>query len=205
MITEPPDQPDPDHVLTWRQRKVLQFIRDYVQERAYSPSLREIGEAVGLASTSSVAFQLATLRRKGFLQRRPQTAEVCLPGGPARPEPGREEDETAAMPGVDVFRLPWELIGEDALFLLKVVGDSMSDTAIIDGDWAVVRPQSSAQDGDLVAAVIDGVPMVRTYEHSDGHISLSPHNRAYMPTLADEKASILGRVIAVLRGDRPAA
>ena len=181
-----------------------------MQERGCSPSLREIGEAVGLASTSSVAFQLATLQRKGYLRRRRQTAEVRLPGDPAQPEPGREEDETAEMPGIDVFRLPWEPTGEDALFVVKVVGDSMSGAGIVDGDWAVIRQQSSAQggdlrDGDLVAADIDGVPTVRTYKHSDGHISLSPHNRAYMPTPADEKVSIFGRVIAVLRGDRPAA
>ena len=97
-----PDRPDPDHVLTWRQRKVLQVIRDSVQERGYLPSMREIGEAVGLASTSSVAFQLSTLQRKGYLHRRPRTVEVRLPGYPAaRPEPGREE-EAAEKPGIDI-------------------------------------------------------------------------------------------------------
>ena len=91
---ETPDKPDPDHVLTWRQRKVLQVIRESVQKRGYPPSMREIGEAVGLTSTSSVSYQLSTLQRKGYLHRdvgRPRTVEVRLPGHPAvRPEPGRE-------------------------------------------------------------------------------------------------------------------
>ena len=90
VVTEMPDQPDPDHVLTWRQRKVLQVIRDSVQRRGYPPSMREIGEAVGLTSTSSVSYQLSTLQSKGYLRRdagRPRTVEVRLPGHPAvRPE-----------------------------------------------------------------------------------------------------------------------
>src|SRR5277367_4382369 len=90
VILETPDKPDPDHVLTWRQRKVLQVIRDSVQKRGYPPSMREIGEAVGLTSTSSVSYQLSTLQRKGYLHRdvgRPRTVEVRLPGHPAvRPE-----------------------------------------------------------------------------------------------------------------------
>ena len=90
VIPETPDKPDPDHVLTWRQRKVLQVIRDSVQKRGYPPSMREIGEAVGLTSTSSVSYQLSTLQRKGYLHRdvgRPRTVEVRLPGHPAvRPE-----------------------------------------------------------------------------------------------------------------------
>ena len=92
VIPETPDKPDPDHVLTWRQRKVLQVIRDSVQKRGYPPSMREIGEAVGLTSTSSVSYQLSTLQRKGYLHRdvgRPRTVEVRLPGHPAiRPEQG---------------------------------------------------------------------------------------------------------------------
>ena len=96
IVTELPDQPDPDHVLTWRQRKVLQVIRDSVQRRGYPPSMREIGEAVGLTSTSSVSYQLSTLQSKGYLRRdagRPRTVEVRLPGHPAiRPEPGTDDE-----------------------------------------------------------------------------------------------------------------
>src|SRR5450631_751332 len=96
VIPETPDKPDPDHVLTWRQRKVLQVIRESVQQRGYPPSMREIGEAVGLTSTSSVSYQLSTLQSKGYLRRdagRPRTVEVRLPGHPAvRPEAEAEEE-----------------------------------------------------------------------------------------------------------------
>src|SRR6202050_3712281 len=96
IVPETPDKPDPDHVLTWRQRKVLQVIRESVQKRGYPPSMREIGEAVGLTSTSSVSYQLSTLQRKGYLHRdvgRPRTVEVRLPGHPAiRPEAHAERE-----------------------------------------------------------------------------------------------------------------
>src|SRR3984893_6175783 len=102
VIPETPDKPDPDHVLTWRQRKVLQVIRDSVQKRGYPPSMREIGEAVGLTSTSSVSYQLSTLQRKGYLHRdvgRPRTVEVRLPGHPAvRPETEIEDEAPLDIP-----------------------------------------------------------------------------------------------------------
>jgi repressor LexA len=234
VIPDTPDKPDPDHVLTWRQRKVLQVIRESVQERGYPPSMREIGEAVGLTSTSSVAFQLSTLQRKGYLHRdvgRPRTVEVFLPGQPAvRPEQGRdgrEDGESAEIPSIDipsqeaayvplvgriaaggpilaeqaiedVFPLPRQLVGEGTLFLLKVAGDSMINAAITDGDWVVVRQQDDAENGDIVAAVLDGETTVKTFKRSEGHVWLIPHNPAYTPILGDE-ASILGRVVALLR------
>ncbi len=235
VIPETPDKPDPDHVLTWRQRKVLQVIRESVQKRGYPPSMREIGEAVGLTSTSSVSYQLSTLQRKGYLHRdvgRPRTVEVRLPGHPAvRPEPGhqtsREEEEAGDIPGFDipsqeaayvplvgriaaggpilaeqaiedVFPLPRQLVGEGTLFLLKVAGDSMINAAIADGDWVVVREQPVAENGEIVAAMLDGEATVKTFKQSDGHVWLIPHNPAYAPILGDE-ASILGRVVAVLR------
>jgi repressor LexA len=233
VILETPDKPDPDHVLTWRQRKVLQVIRDSVQKRGYPPSMREIGEAVGLTSTSSVSYQLSTLQRKGYLHRdvgRPRTVEVRLPGHPAvRPEPGKEEESALAssVPGLDIpsqetiyvplvgriaaggpilaeqsvediFPLPRQLVGEGTLFLLKVAGDSMINAAITDGDWVVVRQQQVAENGDIVAAMLDGEATVKTFKRSDGHVWLIPHNPAYTPILGDE-AAILGRVVAVLR------
>jgi repressor LexA len=233
VVPETPDKPDPDHVLTWRQRKVLQVIRESVQKRGYPPSMREIGEAVGLTSTSSVSYQLSTLQKKGYLHRdvgRPRTVEVRLPGHPAvRPEPGREREEEAIveLPGIDipsqeaamvpwigriaaggpilaeqyvedVFPLPRQLVGEGTLFLLKVVGDSMINAAISDGDWVVVREQHVAENGEIVAAMLDGEATVKTFKQSDGHVWLIPHNPAYTPILGDE-ATILGRVVAVLR------
>src|SRR5260370_6404464 len=110
VIPETPDQPNPDHVLTWRQRKVLQVIRESVQKRGYPPSMREIGEAVGLTSTSSVSYQLSTLQRKGYLFRdvgRPRTVEVRLPGHPAvRPDLGRDGYEDGESAGIDSIDIP---------------------------------------------------------------------------------------------------
>jgi repressor LexA len=226
VVTELPERPDPGHVLTWRQRKVLQVIRESVQRRGYPPSMREIGEAVGLTSTSSVSYQLSTLQSKGYLRRdagRPRTVEVRLPGHPAvRPEPGNEDEapmniasqEAAYVPLVgriaaggpilaeesieEYFPLPRQIVGEGTLFLLKVVGDSMTNAAITDGDWVVVRQQPVAENGDIVAAMIEGEATVKTFKHSDGHVWLMPHNPLYAPIPGDD-AAILGRVVAVLR------
>jgi repressor LexA len=226
VVADLPDKPDPDHVLTWRQRKVLQVIRESVQRRGYPPSMREIGEAVGLTSTSSVSYQLSTLQSKGYLRRdagRPRTVEVRLPGHPAvRPEPDMDDDspmdiasqEAAYVPLVgriaaggpilaeeaieDIFPLPRQIVGEGNLFLLKVVGDSMINAAIADGDWVVIRQQPVAENGDIVAAMIDGEATVKTFKRSADHIWLMPHNPAYTPIPGDE-AEILGKVVAVLR------
>ncbi|HUZ37555.1 MAG TPA: transcriptional repressor LexA [Streptosporangiaceae bacterium] len=226
VVTEIPDHPDPDHVLTWRQRKVLQVIRESVQRRGYPPSMREIGEAVGLTSTSSVSYQLSTLQTKGYLRRdagRPRTVEVRLPGHPAvRPDAeGMDESalditsqEAAYVPLVgriaaggpvlaeeaieDVFPLPRQIVGDGTLFLLKVVGDSMINAAIADGDWVVVRQQPVAENGEIVAAMIEGEATVKTFKRSGGHVWLMPHNPAYTP-IPGEEATILGRVVAVLR------
>src|SRR5262249_23750431 len=98
----------------------------------------------------------------------------------------------------DVFALPKQLVGEGTLFLLKVTGDSMIEAAIADGDWVVVRQQPVAENGDIVAAMIDGEATVKTFRRRDGHLWLIPHNPAYPPILADD-ATVLGRVVAVLR------
>src|SRR5580700_1303725 len=226
VVTEMPDRPDPDHVLTWRQRKVLQVIRDSVQRRGYPPSMREIGEAVGLTSTSSVSYQLSTLQSKGYLRRdagRPRTVEIRLPGQPAiRPEAELDEDTTLDIPSQeatmvplvgriaaggpilaeeaieDIFPLPKQIVGEGTLFLLKVAGDSMINAAIADGDWVVVRQQPVAESGDIVAAMIDGEATVKTFKRADGHVWLMPHNPAYAPIPGDE-AAILGKIVTVLR------
>jgi len=231
VIPETPDKPDPDHVLTWRQRKVLQVIRDSVQKRGYPPSMREIGEAVGLTSTSSVSYQLSTLQRKGYLHRdvgRPRTVEVRLPGHPAiRPEQGKEGEaeltadgldiasqEAAYVPLVgriaaggpilaeqqveDIFPLPRQLVGEGTLFMLRVAGDSMINAAIADGDWVVIRQQEDAENGEIVAAMIEGEATVKTLKRSDGHVWLMPHNPAFTPIPGDN-ADLVGKVVAVLR------
>jgi repressor LexA len=216
-----PDGPAGGDGLTARQRLVLETIRDAVERRGYPPSMREIGEAVGLTSPSSVSHQLETLQRKGFLRRdpnRPRAIELTTPlgsasaddvtgRGDARPEPsfvpvvGRIAAGgpiLAEQAVEDVFPLPRQLVGDGQLFLLKVVGDSMVEAAICDGDWVVVRQQPVADNGEIVAAMIDGEATVKTFKRRDGHIWLLPHNAAYQPIPGDN-ATILGRVVAVLR------
>src|SRR3954453_9717469 len=219
-----PDGPADGDGLTHRQRRVLEGIRDAVERRGYPPSMREIGEAVGLTSPSSVAHQLATLERKGFLRRdpnRPRAIEVILPGESRREAAGHDETDSGAARPVpsyvpvvgriaaggpilaeqvveDVFPLPRQLVGDGQLFLLRVSGDSMIEAAICDGDWVVVRQQPVADNGDIVAAMIEGEATVKTFKRRDGHVWLLPHNPAYEPIPGDQ-ATVLGRVVAVLR------
>jgi len=212
--------PDPPTVtdLTARQRRILEFIRDWVQQYGYPPSVREIGEAVGLVSPSSVAYQLKELERKGYLRRdpnRPRAVDVRPPNDVADDEAGRAQRPTPAYVPLlgriaaggpilaeqaieDVFPLPRELVGEGEVFMLQVKGDSMLEAAICDGDWVVIRRQQAADPGDIVAAMIDGEATVKTYKPRDGHVWLMPANAAFEPILGDD-ASIMGRVVAVLR------
>jgi repressor LexA len=210
-----PGKPDPGHVLTWRQRKILQAIRDSVQQRGYPPTMREIAQTVGLISTSSVGYQLAILERKGYLHRdlgRPRTVEIRLPGRPAEKNPATAE--TAYVPLVgrinpagpliaaqqveEVYPLPRKLVGEGPLVMLRVAGDSMINAAIADGDLVVIHPQETADSGDIVAAIIDGEATVKTFSRSGDHVWLMPQNRNFLPILADA-ATILGKVVAVIR------
>ena len=229
-----PPGPSAGRPLTPRQRRILQFIHDWMQERGYSPSMREIGRAVGLTSTSSVEHQLSVLESKGHLRREagcPRTVEVRLPGVrpvPAKGAKGAANAQTAAAPaarrtfareptrvpmvgriaagspvpaeesGEEAFPLPKDLVGEGDLFMLQVTGDSMIGAAITDGDWVVIRQQSDAESGEIVAAMIDGEATVKTLKRSGDHVWLMPHNSAYPPILGDT-ATILGRVVTVLR------
>src|SRR5581483_7567328 len=212
----------PQPGLTARQRTILDVIRSSVTTRGYPPSIREIGDAVGLTSTSSVAHQLRTLERKGYLRRdpnRPRAVDVRgadegpnhpvtdVAGSDALPEPtfvpvlGRiaAGGPILAEEAVeDVFPLPRELVGEGSLFLLKVVGESMVDAAICDGDWVVVRQQNTAENGDIVAAMIDGEATVKTFKRTGGQVWLMPHNPAFDPIPGND-AAILGRVVTVIR------
>ncbi|WP_326547062.1 transcriptional repressor LexA [Mycolicibacterium sp. ND9-15] len=212
-----------DPGLTERQRTILDVIRSSVTTRGYPPSIREIGDAVGLTSTSSVAHQLRTLERKGYLRRdpnRPRAVDVRgadeavspivttdVAGSDALPEPtfvpvlGRiaAGGPILAEEAVeDVFPLPRELVGEGSLFLLKVVGDSMVDAAICDGDWVVVRQQNVADNGDIVAAMIDGEATVKTFKRTRGQVWLMPHNPAFDPIPGND-AAVLGKVVTVIR------
>jgi repressor LexA len=217
--------------LTGRQRRIMQVIEESVRRHGYPPTLREIGDATGLASTSSVSHQLISLQRKGYVSRgagRPRSA-VVRPVADPEPAPGTEPDlsyrdlaahkvtpvplvgRIAAGPQIladqiieDVFPLPQRLVGDGDLIMLNVVGDSMINAAIADGDWVVVRRESDVENGDIVAAMIesdtsaDGEATVKTFKRSDGHVWLIPHNPAYTPILGDT-ATIIGKVVAVLR------
>jgi repressor LexA len=216
-VVELPDTPSGVDGLTERQRRILTEIRHAVETRGYPPSVREIGEVVGLTSPSSVNYQLKVLERKGYLRRdphRPRALEVLLPdetdangAGDDRPTPtyvplvGRiaAGGPILAEQSVEsVFPLPAELVGEGELFLLNVVGDSMIEAAICDGDWVVVRRQPDASNGDIVAALLDDEATVKTFKRKDGHVWLLPHNPVFEPINGDH-AQILGRVVAVLR------
>jgi repressor LexA len=211
--------PDPATVdLTARQRRILDFIRDWVGRHGYPPSVREIGEAVGLVSPSSVAYQLKELERKGFLRRdpnRPRAVDVRAPSDMIDDELTRSQRPAPAYVPMlgriaaggpilaeqaveDIFPLPRELVGEGEVFMLQVKGDSMLDAAICDGDWVVVRQQPTADSGEIVAAMLDGEATVKTYRRRDGHVWLMPQNPAFDPIAGDD-ATIMGRVVAVLR------
>lgn len=214
--------------LTPLRRKIIGFIGESLRSNGYPPSLREIGEAAGLASTSSVAYQMSVLQATGYVSRepgRPRTAVPRLPGqdnecpGAVAPGPGRMvnvplvgriaagtpviADQMAEL-AEEVISLPKMLTGEGHLIALRVAGDSMTGAAIADGDWVVVRQQPNADSGDIVAAMLpsnaspDWEATVKTLKKADGHISLIPHNPAYTPILADS-AVIIGKVVSVLR------
>lgn len=216
-VREIGDGPPDATGLTARQRKVLEVIKDSVERRGYPPSIREIGEAAGLLSTSSVAYQLKMLQNKGFLRkddRRPRALDVRTPeefdeatGVSSRPQPafipvvGRiaAGGPVLAEEAIeDIFPMPRELVGDGVLFMLRVTGESMIDIGINDGDWVVVRQQPVAEKGDVVAAMIDGEATVKTFTRRDGKTWLMPHNERFSPIPGDE-TTILGRVVTVMR------
>ena len=211
--------------LTPVRRKIVQVIEESLRSRGFSPSIREIGDAVGLASTSSVSHQLSVLQAKGYLTReagRPRTMILRPPSQDiADTEASELPEGVTGVPMVgriaagapvladelleDVVPLPKMLVGNgDGLIMLKVTGDSMIGAAIADGDWLVVHRQPDAESGDIVAAMLesedsaDGEATVKTLKKADGHVWLIPHNPAYSPIMADG-ATIIGKVVAVLR------
>ena len=203
--------------LTEVQERVLGVIAEHIARHGYAPSIREIGDAAGLASSSSVAYQLTQLENRGFLRRSSNQArtiellvEVPTSEQPDPPTPS----ESVVVPVVgriaagipitaeqqvdDYFPLPRQIVGGGELFLLQVVGDSMIDAAICDGDWVVVRQQRNASNGEIVAAMLDGEATVKVFRQRDGHTWLLPRNSAFEPIMGDE-AEVLGKVVAVLR------
>jgi repressor LexA len=210
--------------LTERQRAVLSVIEESLRTRGYAPSMREIGEVVGLTSPSSVKHQLLALEAKGYIRRdpkRPRALELLATAAKlpfsASDLAARGSDygtEPVVVPLLgqiaaggpmlaeqridDVFPLPRQLVGDGDVFALRVVGDSMTGAAICDGDIVVVRSQPTAENGEIVAAMLDGEATVKTWRRAEGIAWLLPANPFYAPIPA-KNATILGRVVAVLR------
>ena len=208
----------PTGELSARQVAILDFIKTATESQGYAPSMREIGVAAGLASSASVKYQLDILEEKGFIRRdenRGRAMEVVLPDsmvGASAPT-----DKTRYIPLVgriaaggpitaeqdveEIVPLPESLVGSGDLFMLKVVGDSMVNAAICDGDFVVIRSQKDCNKGEIVAAMIDGEATVKTFSRKDGHIWLLPANDDFEPINGDN-CEILGKVTAVLRSVR---
>ena len=214
-LTELPDGPVDENGLTPRQTKILLAIKEAMETNGYPPSMREIGEAAGLSSPSSVKYQLEALESKGWIRRDPsrgRALEVLTPGDERFEDIKPERTHNVPLVGriaaggpilaeqnvEELFPLPASLVGEGELFMLKVVGDSMIDAAICDGDYVVIRSQKDANKGEIVAAMIDGEATVKTLSKKNGQIWLLPANDSYQPIDANQ-AEILGVVTAVLR------
>ncbi|WP_280221468.1 transcriptional repressor LexA [Nocardia neocaledoniensis] len=207
------DFPDTSHLPSRRQH-ILAVIRDSVLAHGYPPSAREIADAVGLRSTSTVSKHLKALEEDGLLRRgaamtRPIDVRLFL-----RDAPGGRSEASVTVPVVgdiaagtpilaeqnpdDLLTLPRELVGRGEVFGLRVRGDSMIDAAICDGDLVIVRSQREANTGDIVAAMIGEEATVKVFRRRNGHVLLEPRNPAYSVIDGDE-ATILGRVVSVMR------
>ena len=210
-----------DTMLTEQQHKIQAYIEYSLDSRGVPPSMREICDNTGLSSTSSVSHQLSQLERAGYIKRHANTARTLEVIKRLTPEPSSNvtpllpsSDDVVSVPLVgriaagvpitaeqnveDVMALPRQLVGNGELFMLKVIGDSMIDAAICDGDWVVVRSQQTANNGDIVAAMLDDEATVKVFKQRDGHTWLLPQNRAYEPILGDH-ATVMGKVVTVLR------
>lgn len=218
----------PRPALTARQQKILDAIRTEIEQKGYPPSMRQIGDMVGLASLSSVTHQLGRLETMGYIRRDPKLPRaievldengVGIHGSSSSPLPELPNFEvgdedlvpvplvgriaaggpiTAEQSVEDVLALPRQLVGSGKLFMLKVKGDSMIDAAICDGDWVVVREQHTADNGDIVAALLDDEATVKVFRQVDGHTWLMPRNSNYEPIMGD-RATVMGKVVSVLR------
>ncbi len=203
--------------LSTRQQEILQLIRTKVAERGYPPSVREIGEILGLRSPSTVHSHLSSLVRSGYLRRdpsKPRAIEVV--------ESGTDHIERSAHRDVpllgriaagspilaeeqieEIFTLPTEFTGTGPVFMLAVSGDSMEGAGILDGDYVVVRSQQDAANGEIVAALVDGEEAtVKRFERDGTTVRLIPENPAYQPMVFEDGVQLIGKVVGVLRAVR---
>ena len=199
-----------DRATTDRQRRILDTIRQFTEERGYPPSVREIGERVGLSSSSTVQSHLKTLERRGLIRRDPTKPRALVSSESA----SRRVPEYGVLPiigkvaaGVPItaaenvegeFVVPADMARRSGAFVLRVQGESMIDAAILDGDLIVVAPQPSAENGEIVVAMLEGEATVKRFYREGGRIRLQPENASMEPIYADDVA-IVGRVEAVIR------
>lgn len=208
MLASPSDMND----LTPRQRRILEYIRKTVRERGYPPTVREIGEAVGLTSSSSVHAQMRNLERKGLLRKdaaRPRAIEVTgsrRTSATAVPLLGRIAAGAPVLADEQVeeyLSVPSTFAKDEDHFALRVQGDSMVGAGILDGDIVVVRPQDQAKDGDIVAALVPGPAedeaTVKRFKQRSGRVTLAPENPKMDPIDMPKDGRILGQVVAVMR------
>jgi repressor LexA len=199
--------------ISTRQQEILDYIRDMVADRGYPPSVREIGEAVGLSSPSTVHSHLSTLEATGHLRRdptKPRAIEVLDEDSPSNirkvPLVGRIAAGSPILAEEDieeVYPLPTELVGDGPLFMLRVKGESMINAGILDGDFVVIRRQPDALDGEIVAALIDGEEAtVKRLQRRDGAVILHSENPAFEPMVFTEGVELIGKVVTVMRGIR---
>jgi repressor LexA len=206
-----------ERAVTDKQLRILDIIRAFSAEHGYPPSVREIGEAVGLSSSSTVQSHLKTLEKRGLLWRDPTKPRALVPrhsGGPVREAAAAAGPEVALIPVVgrvaagvpltaaenleEMFVLPAAFVRHSGTFMLRVKGDSMIDAAILDGDLIVVDPKPDATDGEIVVAMIDGEATVKRFYREPGRIRLQPENSTMAPIYAHD-VTIVGRVEAVVR------
>lgn len=199
--------------LTRRQEQILEFIRAEIHRRGYPPSVREIGEAIGLSSSSTVHSHLAALEAKGFLRRdptKPRALEVLdfrdthtavdygrVSAVPLVGQVAAGQPILAAENIEQTLPLPAEFAG-DSTFILRVRGDSMIEAGILDGDYVVVRQQSSADNGDIVVAMVEDDATVKTFYRESDRIRLQPENAALEPIYSRD-VQVLGKVVALFR------
>jgi repressor LexA len=207
--------------LTARQRAILEVIHAHVDDHGYPPSVREIGDAVGLRSSSSVHAQLETLEEKGYLRRDPTKPRALELGRDpetsldVRPASGRNVPlvgEIAAGGPIlaeerveSVYTLPKELVGDGQLFMLRVRGESMIEAGVMDGDLVVVREQPTVEQGEMCAALIDGEATVKFFRRTKaGEVWLDPANERFepIPVTAENDAHVMGKIVTVLRSVR---
>ncbi len=200
---------------TERQARILEVIRDFTEQRGYPPSVREIGERVGLSSSSTVQSHLKSLEKRGLVHRDPTKPRALITMGaashqahhPAIPDVGVLPIVGKVAAGVPItaaenvegeFVLPAEFARKDGTFILRVQGESMVGAAILDGDLIVVSPQPDAQNGEIVVAMVEGEATVKRFFRERGRIRLQPEN-ATMAPIYPADVTILGKVGAVFR------